>query len=120
MNQSKTASYTRLGDTLIEISTQTPNGPWEEMGMWDRNQSGENNTSTYTLDKPTWVRYLKFTSKVKERSVYTLPETLKVFEEKPSDTYQSIQGEWGMDSHDAFYETLMEKNKKHLLSSGRK
>ncbi|CAA6815803.1 MAG: Unknown protein [uncultured Sulfurovum sp.] len=90
----------------IFISTSTPNGPWEAMPLWNKN---ETEASTYHFEKPTWARYVKFVFEIEKDGRYALPETLQIMEEKPSAEYGSILGEWGEKTHHSFYEYQQEK-----------
>jgi len=103
----KSKRESRLPNVRLYISKQTPTGPWEEIGVWDRNTTLDSNSSNYVFSQPTWARYVKFSMDIKKsKRTYYPPETLKVYEEKPSHTYKSILGEWGKDNHESYYEYL--------------
>ena len=85
----------------VSISTTTPNGPWREVNGWVKGKELE---SHYHFETPTWARYVKFEVPLDTTRYYALPETLEIYEAKPSSSYASILGEWGVDSHRAFYE----------------
>ena len=108
-NKSKAESY--MKEVKVFISTQTPNGPWKEMNTWHK---GESKESVYKFEKPIWARYVKFVFTIEKKAYYALPETLQIFEEKPSNHYHSILGEWGERSHRSFYEYQKRKNDKAL------
>jgi hypothetical protein len=95
----------------VLISTQTPNGPWEEISLWIK---ADANVSLYVLKKPLWARYVKFVYDIKEDDHRVLPEILQIFEAKPSTEYKSILGEWGEKSYRAFYEYKQEKIQKKI------
>lgn len=95
----------------VFTSTQTPNGPWHELPLWVKSDA---NVSLYILKKPEWARYVKFVYEIKEDTYKLLPETLQIFEAKPSRSYYSILGEWGEKSHRSFYEYQQQKNQKKI------
>lgn len=105
----KSNPNTRFGNVDIYVSTQTPTGPWEKVKIWERNASLEKNASDYVFNAPTWARYIKFSIDVNKSgysNAYYPPESLEIFEEKPSNTYKSILGEWGNKSHESYYEYM--------------
>ena len=101
----------RMNSIHVLVSTQTPNGPWKEIPLWTK---ADANVSLYVLKKPLWARYVKFVYDIKKDDYRTLPETLQIFEAKPSAEYKSILGEWGEKSHRAFYEYQQEKIEKKI------
>lgn len=103
---------TQLGDIKIEISTQTPNGPWKEVKQWNRNTTLEHNNRHYSFDSSPWARYIRFSTKVKKSGYYYPPESLEVYEEAINASYPSILSQWGEDNHESYYEYLEYQHKK--------
>ncbi|CAA6822351.1 MAG: Unknown protein [uncultured Sulfurovum sp.] len=102
----KSKKETYMKNVKVLLSTQTPNGPWEEMPLWNKNSTLMN---TYHFEKPTWARYVKFVFSIEKDARYAFPEELQVMEAKSSADYRSIFGEWGETNHQAFYEYQQEK-----------
>jgi hypothetical protein len=111
----KSSKKSRFGNVKLYVSTQTPIGPWKEVGFWERNTTLDDNRSSYTFKKPTWARYVKFSMDVNQSryaNPYYPPESLEVYEAKPNDNYKSIQGEWGEKNHESYYEYLQVQQEK--------
>ena len=101
---SKYTKYYKVNKVKISVSTQTPIGPWKEVGTWIKSDTNE---STYHFEKPIWARYVKFVPQVESTKIMSYwipPEVLRIYEEKPSVTYKSILGEWGENNHRSYYE----------------
>lgn len=105
----KSKRETRLGDATIEVSTQTPFGPWKQVGTWERNSTLDKNETCYHFATATWARYVKFTLNYPKGRIFYPPEKLSVFEDEPNENYYSIFGKWNTKSHRAFYEMKEEK-----------
>ncbi|MGI8485123.1 MAG: VWA domain-containing protein, partial [Thermomicrobiales bacterium] len=105
----------RFDKVQVEISLDSPAGPWTDAGTWTLDRaSGE---PTFAFAQPTWSRFVRL-SGVKAVGVqnatptdttvmWELPNTVHVYERMPDDSYRSILGEWGASSSTAIYEHLV-------------
>ncbi len=103
----------RLGEIDIEISLDSPAGPWESLTTWKLERSETSSeeeipeVTPLTLDEPVWARYIRFKANgLEPKGSYNLPETLRIFERESDDDYRSILAEWGHYSRAAIYESL--------------
>lgn len=110
----KSTAQNRLGNTLIEVSTQTPFGPWEKAGMWERNATLDQNQTQFEFKAPVYARYVKLTSTYPKGRYFYPPEILSVYEAYPSNDYYSILGEWNAKSHRSFYESTIQKKRQDI------
>ncbi len=98
-------SYELLKKVKVFVSNTSNVGPWELIAEKDLPSVGK--TVDVILDKPIWARYVKFSAgNVKNRNTAYFPETIRVFEQKVDENYQSILGEWGELSENAIFEKL--------------
>lgn len=85
---------TLFKSTEVLVSTDSPLGPWQSLGQWTLDGSGE---QTYDLPQPVWARFVKFDpADPEDRTRMTLPDQIQIIEE-PNDN-GSILGEWGYDN----------------------
>ena len=103
----------RLIDIDIEISLDSPAGPWKPLTTWTlergevANEEEIPEITPLTLDESVWARYIRFkVSGLEPKGYYNLPDTLRIFERQDDDDYQSILAEWGHYSRAAIYERL--------------
>jgi hypothetical protein len=96
----------RIQQVEVEISTQSPVGPWQPLTSWALDPTAVV-TQSLTLPAPTWARFVRFvaTPPVEVRYV-ELPEQLAISEAPISASYRSILAEWGGSRHQAIFETL--------------
>jgi len=96
----------RLGDLMVAVSTESPVGPWTELGLWERRDMN-GTASTFSLDAPVWARFILFVgADSDEAGRRTLPRSLEVLERPVDGEYRSILGEWGHGSRQAAFEAL--------------
>ncbi len=103
----------RLGEIDIEVSLDSPAGPWEPLTTW-KLERGEVTSeeeipavTPLTLDEPIWARYVRFKANdLEPKGSYNLPESLRIFERESDGDYRSILAEWGHYSRAAIYESL--------------
>lgn len=107
----------RFDTVLVEASTGSPIGPWTAVGEYALERDGDR--ATIALDGPTWVRFVRITGVVPpvagdgaatpegDPTTYLLPDQVSIYERPADDEYRSILGEWGTDTPDAIYETLV-------------
>ena len=106
----------RLKEIEIEISLDSPTGPWEPLATWTlergevANEEEIPEIAPLTLTEPIWARYIRFKASGLEPRHYNLPETLRIFEREDDDNYLSALGEWGYYSRSAIYEHLTPQN----------
>jgi hypothetical protein len=81
----------------LEVSTDTPLGPWQALGRWDLERAADGSIPAYLLDTPTWARYIRFTvpGPRNEGDAWELPGSIRVLERPTDERYRSIVGEWG-------------------------
>ncbi|MFP4036275.1 MAG: OmpA family protein [Desulfobacteraceae bacterium] len=96
----------RLENIKVAVSTESPIGPWKELGRWRLERSAEG-VKPFTLPEPVWARYVLFSSTdADERGYWQYPQTLRVIEHPIDERYRSILAEWGHYRREAVYETL--------------
>ncbi len=90
-------------EVTVSASLSSPIGPWTELGTFPIAATG---ASAWSLETPTWARYLRFTARGHDPANRTLapPEVLHVWERPASTSYRSALGAWGFDTSDATYE----------------
>lgn len=96
-----------FGDVTIDVSTETPFGPWTRLGGI---RSGGEAPVTFKPDQPVWARFLRFTAaeaSQEDGARLQFPTSLRVMEQATDATYRSILGEWGQYSPLGFYETKL-------------
>ncbi|WP_020560213.1 VWA domain-containing protein [Thiofilum flexile] len=82
----------------VEISTESPIGPWYILGEWSLEQE-------FILPKSTWARFVRFTAHhLKTDSTYELAAILSIIEHPVDKDYYSILGEWGENERQASFE----------------
>jgi hypothetical protein len=98
----------RFASVTVELSADSPLGPWQELGTWDLTRAGDGSVMPFQLDEPTWARYLRFTGGAPtERKEYReTPVVLRVIERPTDGTYRSIIGAWGRTSAPSIRELL--------------
>lgn len=100
----KESTEQRYIGTDIYISLDSPLGPWEKLPNWSLDNSVKN---ALMLEKPRWVRYIKFVPKVdsmqKNGSRIEAPDQIQIFEAR-NGKVRSILGEWGHSTSKGPYE----------------
>ena len=109
-NAAGAASDRRFRRVALAVSTDSPLGPWTEVGDWDLGTSGapaEGLFAEFSLAQPTWARYLKFSA---VGGAVTggadSPSLVRVWERPTGGNYRSVLTEWGFASQSAIYEQL--------------
>ena len=109
--------FSPLSEVLVSVSTESPLGPWTELGTWklDRTSAG---VAPFVLSDPLWARYVLFTSydPDKPRTSWQMPETLRIMEQLPDEHYRSIAAEWGHYNRKAVYERLEQPDPEPFIS----
>jgi Mg-chelatase subunit ChlD len=93
----------RFTEVTVSVGLDGPIGPWTPLGTWD---VGGDAPRTWTLDAPTWARYLRFDARghdPSQRRVY-LPTQIGVIERTADATYRSALGAWGLGQRAATFE----------------
>ena len=87
----------RARRATVEVSTESPLGPWQALGTWDLHRADDGSVSPFTLEAPTWARYLRFTAPGPrtEGGAWELPGRLSVLERSTDAEYRSVLAEWG-------------------------
>ena len=109
----------RFDAVHVEISLDSPAGPWTDAGTWTLDRA--NGDPTFAFAQPTWARFVRFSgvaapapgaaspaaTPTDTKVTWELPDTVHIYERMPDDTYGSILGEWGASSSSAIYEQLV-------------
>ncbi len=113
----------RLNELDIEISLDSPAGPWEPLTTWvfERSEIASEEeipeVTPLALDEPIWARYVRFKATgLEPKEYYNLPDTLRIFERQSDNEYHSILAEWGHYSRAAVYENLNPPESVQVLS----
>ncbi len=87
----------RLKHVAVAISTQSPLGPWQQIGTWDLSRKRGGTVSPFTFSAPTWARFVQFTGDriAADGSGWEAPGVLRALEVPISDQDRSVVGEWG-------------------------
>ena len=98
----------RFETVAVEVSVDTPLGPWHEVGTWDLARAEDGSVTPFRFAEPTWARYIRFTGQGPEehREYRETPVVLRVLERPTDDTYRSVTGAWGRTSAPAILELL--------------
>ncbi len=95
---------TRIESVSVAISLNSPVGPWQPLGEWNLSSGS---MPTFTLDQPTWARFVKFSVAGPEaQKTHSLPAVLRIWERPTAEEYRSILAEWGFANQAAIYEEL--------------
>ncbi len=90
----------------IEVSLEEPVGPWQSLATWELERS-EDGIAPLKLESPIWARFVRFRASDPETGYApTVPQQIIVLERASDEEYQSILGEWGMNSRNSIYEWL--------------
>lgn len=86
----------------VSVSTQSPLGPWQDVGSWDKPQL-LGSPDLPLADKP-WVRFVKFVATGKQGTMYQCPHDIVVTEAPIAAGYRSILAEWSEYGAEGSYE----------------
>lgn len=102
----------RFASVEVEVSVDSPLGPWQEVGTWDLARAEDGSVAPFAFAEPTWARYIRFTGEgPTERKEYReTPVALRILERATDDTYRSITGAWGWTSVPAIREWLQPRD----------
>ena len=90
----------------VEVSLEGPVGPWQPLATWELERS-EDGVAPLKLESPVWARYVRFRANDPETGhVPIVPQQIIILERASDEEYQSILGEWGMNSRKGIYEWL--------------
>ncbi len=110
--QNKEVSSTTYGnapEVMLEISEESPVGPWRTLGRYDLTSadSADSLTLEIPLDGEPWARFLRLSWENHKTASYTNPpEKVSLIEKPVSQTYRSVLGEWEGPTPFAFKEYL--------------
>jgi Mg-chelatase subunit ChlD len=92
----------------LEVSTESPLGPWQPLGTWDLERAGDGSVEPFVLDAPTWARFVRFTARGPrtEGTAWELPGRISILETPTDEAYRSIVAEWGQSRPTGPYELL--------------
>ncbi|MEJ7761933.1 MAG: VWA domain-containing protein, partial [Thermomicrobiales bacterium] len=103
----------RFDEVTVEVSAESPTGPWTPAGTWRLDRSGPD-APRLDLSRPIWARFVRFTGIAGDGGVpdattvvWELPGPIGVIERAQDDDYRSILGEWGHYRTEAIYERLV-------------
>ncbi|GIW04524.1 MAG: hypothetical protein KatS3mg059_1144 [Thermomicrobiales bacterium] len=98
----------RFERVTLAVSTESPVGPWQELGTWTLRRAADGAVEPFVLDAPVWARFVRFVaSDLAEASHFMeYPAVIRIFERATDDTYRSVTGEWGQDTPFGPYELL--------------
>jgi hypothetical protein len=101
----------RLETVAVEVSLDSPLGPWRSVGTWALHRAEDGSVAPYPLPPGTWARYVKLTALIPPSAVeidtLELPGTVRVMERISDQEYRSVLGEWGDASPSGPYEWLV-------------
>jgi len=91
----------------VDVAMESPFGPWRTLGTWDLKGVGE--TTEFTLDRPEWARFVRFTGPAPDKLSWRAPaDTIRIWERPTDREYRSILGEWGYASSASYYESTQD------------
>ncbi len=97
----------RFDQVTVQVSTETPLGPWRDVGTWQLTRAGDGSVPAFPFSEPTWARFVRIAGAGPTETGYQeLPTTLRVIERATDDTYRSIVGAWGRNEPNAIRELL--------------
>ncbi len=87
----------RLKHVAVAISTQSPLGPWQDIGTWSLSRRGDGTVAPFSLSAPTWARFIRFTGDriTSDGSGWEPPGVLRALEVPLSASDLPVVGEWG-------------------------
>ncbi len=97
----------RFDRVTVQLSTQTPLGPWQDVGTWDLTRAADGSVTPFVLPGSTWARYVRFAGAGPAETGYReMPTTIRVIERLTDASYRSIVGAWGRNDPNAIHELL--------------
>lgn len=98
----------RFERVRLEVSTESPLGPWQDLGTWELDHAADGRVTPFQLPDGTWARYVRFTGQGPsgERGYRAMPASLRILETPTDTTYRSILGAWGRNERAAIRERL--------------
>ena len=100
-----------VGEVSVRVSTQTPDGPWEDVGTYDVSPAnGPDLAHEVKFEAARWARYIEFSwsaSKLEAHQRYVDPLRPSIYEQPASSGYRSILGEWPGPFRESHYERAM-------------
>lgn len=99
------AGQRSIGPARVEVSRDSPFGPWEVLPVW-QTATGTESAARIDLPSPVWARFVRIsgTDRPEAETTWALPTALRIFERPVGDGYLSILGEWGQYNRAAIYE----------------
>jgi len=107
----------RARRVTVEVSTGSPLGPWTSLGTWRLERADDGSVAPFTLDTPTWARFVRFTAPGPraEGGAWELPGRIGILERATDDGYRSILAEWGQSRAEGPYELLTHESREPAL-----
>ena len=98
----------RFDEVNVAISTDSPIGPWRDVGDWKLERAADGSVADLVFDQPVWARYVRFSGKAVPKDGFAAeqPATLRILETPSDASYRSVLGEWGQVSKEGPYEWL--------------
>lgn len=99
----------RARRVTVEVSTESPLGPWTSLGTWRLQRADDGTVAPFTLDTPVWARFVRFGAPGPraEGAKWELPGQLRILERPTDDEYRSILAEWGQSRPEGPFELLV-------------
>jgi len=99
---------TRLDSVDVELSTESPLGPWQDAGTWLLARDDQGLVEDLRFDTARWARFVRLSTDLPEGTrLAEWPAAIRVNERPTDDEYRSILGEWGYTSRRGPYELLV-------------
>ncbi|HQY32142.1 MAG TPA: hypothetical protein PK691_12670, partial [Thermomicrobiales bacterium] len=91
---------------VVEVATDSPNGPWTTIGTWKLNVRDDGAVKPFRFKEPTWARFVRLSGDVDYTNGYSVfyPGQITVTEAPTSDSYTSAIGAYGSSNRDGPYE----------------
>lgn len=106
--------YKPVGEVSVRVSTQTPDGPWEDVGTYDVSPAnGPDLAHEVKFDEVRWARYIEISwsaSKLEAHQRYVDPIRPSILEQPASSSYRSILGEWSGPFRESHYDRITESS----------
>ena len=98
----------RFASVDVEVSAESPLGPWEPLGTWTLERAPDGSVAPLGLAEPVWARFVRLTAvgSADGSGFWELPGAVRVIERPTEEPYRSILAEWGQSSPRAIAELL--------------
>jgi hypothetical protein len=107
VDHAESVEENRLSDVEVEVSLDSPSGPWTSLGEWDLDRADDGAVEPLALDEPVWARFVRLSGSLSEdATALEYPAQLSIIEAPTGDVYRSVVGAWGATSPAASYERM--------------